>query len=209
VCSRKPIRRTAVTSVPYTKLFTSNDRPYGILYSEWTARWWRWLLEQPTEVNPVNDQTGARCFQNQSDSRVWFLAGTMGPSVSRKCTIPHSRSLLFPVINYAFVSEAGTKTECELTEIAKNEIDKIAEMKISLDQIQLPSLETFRVRTPIFEVDLPKDNVFNEKAGSHMVVSDGYWLFCELKPGRHSLSSFGSCLAGTVKIDVHYELTIE
>lgn len=195
-------------SPPYLKLFTPYDRPYGIIYSEWTARWWRWLLEQPSDVNPVYDQSGSRCSQNQIYSSVWFLAGTMGSKVLRKCVIPGSKSLLFPIINYAYAAEDDTKTESELTEIVRQEIDKIAEMQISLDGIKIPDLETFRVRTPVFEVFLPKNNIFNNEAGLNRVVSDGYWFFCDLKPGHHVLSSFGSCLAGTINIDVFYELTI-
>src|SRR5919112_2927463 len=57
-------------------VFTLDSQPYGVSYAEWTAKFWQWLLEQPFDNNPVNDQTGKNCANNQKDPNVWFIPGT-------------------------------------------------------------------------------------------------------------------------------------
>jgi hypothetical protein len=59
------------------QLFSRESDPYGVSYTEWTARWWQWAFSIPVENNPVNDMTGANCAINQHGP-VWFLAGTLG-----------------------------------------------------------------------------------------------------------------------------------
>src|SRR5919112_4358559 len=57
-------------------VFTLDSQPYGVSYAEWTAKFWQWLLELPSDNNPVNDQTGKNCANNQKDPNVWFIPGT-------------------------------------------------------------------------------------------------------------------------------------
>ena len=33
-------------------VFTLDSQPYGVSYAEWTAKFWQWLLEQPSDNNP-------------------------------------------------------------------------------------------------------------------------------------------------------------
>src|SRR5215210_9228774 len=55
-------------------VFTLDSQPYGVSYAEWTAKFWQWLLEQPTDTNPAvgNDEKGEKCDNNQKDPNVWF-----------------------------------------------------------------------------------------------------------------------------------------
>ncbi|AZM90565.1 MULTISPECIES: hypothetical protein [Streptomyces] len=62
------------------------------------ARWWRWALSAPDEESPVGDTTGAYAGWRQPRD-VWFLAGTYGGRVVRRCSIPSGRPLFFPVLN--------------------------------------------------------------------------------------------------------------
>ncbi|AUG80589.1 hypothetical protein CFP65_5910 [Kitasatospora sp. MMS16-BH015] len=67
---------------------------------ELAARWWKWALSAPAESCPVRDTTG-RHAQWRQPSDVWFLAGTYGGRVVRRCQIPSGRPVFFPVINSA------------------------------------------------------------------------------------------------------------
>src|SRR5437879_12250395 len=81
--------------------FTPMSTPYGISYGQWTVKWWQWLLSIGRQVNPALDSTGKFARMNQTDSAVWFLAGTLGgETVKRSCEIPSGRSILFPLLNY-------------------------------------------------------------------------------------------------------------
>ncbi|MEV7544432.1 hypothetical protein [Streptomyces sp. NPDC089915] len=62
------------------------------------ARWWKWVLSAPQEENPVADSTGAYAGRRQPGD-LWFLAGTYGGRVVRRCEVPTGRPLFFPVLN--------------------------------------------------------------------------------------------------------------
>ncbi|MFJ6798811.1 hypothetical protein [Streptomyces sp. NPDC091268] len=62
------------------------------------ARWWKWALSAPDECSPVRDTTGEHAHWRQA-SDVWFLAGTYGGRVVRRCTVPVDRPLFFPIFN--------------------------------------------------------------------------------------------------------------
>ncbi|MET9125888.1 hypothetical protein [Streptomyces sp. NPDC004528] len=62
------------------------------------ARWWKWALSAPDDRSPVTDQTGE--FADWKQPRdLWFLAGTYGGRVVRRCQVPAQRRLFFPVFN--------------------------------------------------------------------------------------------------------------
>ncbi|MFD6417225.1 hypothetical protein [Streptomyces sp. NPDC060194] len=65
---------------------------------EMAGRWWKWALSAPEERSPVRDETGEHAGWRQP-ADVWFLAGTYGGRVERRCTIPAGRPLFFPVLN--------------------------------------------------------------------------------------------------------------
>ncbi|MCX4536044.1 hypothetical protein OHA79_13165 [Streptomyces sp. NBC_00841] len=54
------------------------------------GRWWKWALSAPDDRSPVKDTTGEHAAWNQPDD-LWFLAGTYGGRVVRRCAIPSDR----------------------------------------------------------------------------------------------------------------------
>ncbi|MGW2181397.1 hypothetical protein ACWCXX_25520 [Streptomyces sp. NPDC001732] len=65
---------------------------------ELAGRWWQWALSAPDDRSPVKDTTGEHAAWNQPDD-FWFLAGTYGGRVVRRCAIPSDRPAFFPVLN--------------------------------------------------------------------------------------------------------------
>ncbi|MCB5168423.1 hypothetical protein LG634_26815 [Streptomyces bambusae] len=63
-----------------------------------SGRWWRWADSAPADRCPVRDKTGEHAGWNQP-ADVWFLAGTYGGHVVRRCTVPSDRPVFFPVLN--------------------------------------------------------------------------------------------------------------
>ncbi|KIF02286.1 hypothetical protein PL81_30775 [Streptomyces sp. RSD-27] len=94
------------------------------------GRWWKWALSAPEELSPVRDETGEQAGWNQPDD-LWFLAGTYGGRVVRRCVIPSTRPLFFPVLNMQH-TRAHSKTPLSLA---------VAEAKASLNGIPLPLQE--------------------------------------------------------------------
>lgn len=191
-------------------VFSAESHPFGLSFAEWTARWWQWALSIPLENNPIKDNKSRHYAINQTGP-VWFLAGTGGGVVERKCTIPKGKAILFPILNYGatFADEPSIESEQELVSLAKKEMDVISNLSVMIDGEKLDGLQKYRVRSPIFEVVLPENNLFAGRPGPTRGVADGYWLFHKpLLLGRHTIDSFGSCLAGTVNIGVTYHITI-
>ncbi|MER7725188.1 hypothetical protein [Streptomyces sp. NPDC096323] len=62
------------------------------------GRWWKWAMSAPDDVSPVRDTTGEHAAWNQP-SDLWFLAGTYGGRVVRRCVIPTGKPIFFPVLN--------------------------------------------------------------------------------------------------------------
>ncbi|MEV6280110.1 hypothetical protein [Nocardia sp. NPDC051832] len=71
-----------------------NEQDGGYL----AARWWQWALSAPDDRSPVADETGEHAGWNQP-AEIWFLAGTYGGRVVRRCAVPSGLPLFFPVIN--------------------------------------------------------------------------------------------------------------
>jgi hypothetical protein len=191
-------------------LFAVNARPFGRTYAEWTAKWWQWVLSIAKTENPLIDETGKNCANNQSGP-VWFLAGTLKGPAERSCIIPADKAILFPVINVeASVAEGDGTTDEDLAARAKFEMDQITDMRAMISGTNVSELKQYRIQSPSFNAALPTDNVLGLPAQTTKMISEGYWLFLKpLEPGTYDLNSFGSCLAGRIRIGVSYHLTIK
>ena len=192
------------------ELFALNSRPFGRTYAEWTAKWWQWVLSIAKTENPLVDYTGENCANNQSGP-VWFLAGTLKSSAERSCIIPGDKAILFPVINVeASVAEGDGTTDEELAARTEFEMDQITDIRAMISGTNVSGLKQYRIQSPPFNVTLPADNVLGLPAQTTKMMSEGYWLFLKPpEPGKYDLYSFGSCLAGRIKIGISYHLSIE
>jgi hypothetical protein len=78
-----------------TQVFSTDSKPYGLTYGEWTAKWWQWAYSIPKNVNHSYDDSGRCCSEGQSGP-VWFLTSSYIHKVDRYCNIPAGLfSLLF------------------------------------------------------------------------------------------------------------------
>ena len=195
---------------PNFGLFAPDSKPFGLTYAEWTARWWQWVLSVPRTENPLIDQNGKNCAINQAGP-VWFLSGTLKGLAERSCTIPADKAILIPVINYeASTAQGDGITGEELAVLAKFEMDQITNIQAMINGTNVNDLKQYRIKSHAFDVKLPVDNVLGLPAQTTKMVSEGYWIFLKpQKSGECDLYSFGSCLAGRIKIGVSYHLTIE
>lgn len=189
-------------------LHKPDTTPYGMSFANWTAKWWQWVLSLPNEDSPVRDATGEKASLSQAGP-VWFLAGTIGGIVERRCVIPAEKSILLPILNHGgtLADSKKSKTEQELQIFAKKEMDIISDIHATIDNKDLTDLRQYRVTTPIFDVSLPKNSLFDGIPGPTKGCSDGYWLFLlPLIKGKHEIKTFGSCLSGKIRIGVNYEI---
>jgi hypothetical protein len=175
-----------------------DTKQYNLSYGEWTAKWWQWALSIPQDKNPVADVTGENCDVGQSGP-VWFLAGTFGGLNVRNCEIPAGKSILFPVINgeCSYAEYPDLRTEAELRNCAVSSNDAVSELMVSIDgqAINESQLKTYRVESPLFNITLPRGNIYGLEEGSSQAVSDGFWVFLPpLTPGKHEIHFRGAII---------------
>lgn len=193
-------------------LFPIESSPYGLTYSEWTARWWQWLLSIPRLKSPAFDQCGENANINQYDPNVFFLCQTIDGvklMMSRNVVMKPRKSILMPIINWISILHDDGETDEELIAIAKKRMDLVSTLEIKIDGLTIKEgLEGYRARSPFFDVMLSEDNIFDLSSGSRRCVADGYWIFIKPLEKDIRLSSFGSCSSGVNKFGVNYNITV-
>ena len=70
------ITLSPVLGIRSLNIFPQGSKPYGMTYAEHAKNFWNWTLGMPAADNPINDPTGAKCGNGQSDtnSSVFNLA---------------------------------------------------------------------------------------------------------------------------------------
>jgi hypothetical protein len=191
-------------------------------FNKLSAEWWQWALSIPTSQNPQLDSTGEDCMIGQQGS-IWFLAGVFGGGeATRTCSVPEGKELFFPIVNSVNINtpnvcgEGSENTPVEdLRADSAAFIDEITEVSVELDGRSAGYVR--RVRSRVFEVALPGDNVFDPLCNPDFdvpagifspAVDDGYYVKLRpLKIGAHTLHLRAET-ATDVAQDVTYSLTV-
>jgi len=163
------------------------------------AQWWQWALSIPAPVSPLlDDTTGANCMVGQRGPN-WFLSGTFGGgTVSRTCSVPQGVTLFFPVVNAinfdtpGVCGQVGSLSVAELRGFSADFINSIDKVTATLDSKTVRPIQ--RVRSVVFAVALPEENIFDSDACSvpskiyPRAVDDGYYVMVDdLGVGQHVL----------------------
>ena len=81
-------------------IFPPGSKPYGLTYADHAKDFWTWTLAIPANENPVNNPTGEKCPEGQSNtnSSVFYLSFNNGGISERTCKVPAGKGLLIPVM---------------------------------------------------------------------------------------------------------------
>jgi hypothetical protein len=206
----------AISQTP--AVFPLNSKPYGMTYSDWAAKQWQWIISTPSSKSPLTDNNGTRCAEGQQGP-VWFLVGTSGGKQARSCTIPSGKALFLNI----FTGECSTKenrnlkTGPELLKCAINS-NKGASVSASVDGVNIPNIETYRVQSPSISVVYPQagESIFPiAEGGPAISAADGWYVMLKpLSRGTHTLHFDGSSPPSDLNsdgyvTDVTYHLTIK
>jgi hypothetical protein len=193
-------------------VYDIKSKPFGITYSRWTIRWWRWLLSIPKPMNPAIDDTGEKSWEGQVYRQALFLCQTIENSDSipkRNLTITSGKGVLMPIINWISIEGEDGNSNYDLRKKAKEKMDVIQKLEVSINNFNFKKdLERFRIMTAVFEVYLPENNILDVPKGIRRAISDGYWLFFKPLCDPVDIRSFGTCSSGATKIAVNYHVEI-
>ncbi|WP_159080252.1 hypothetical protein [Nocardia suismassiliense] len=163
---------------------------------EFAARWWQWAMAIPADRNPVSDETGEFAGEEQP-ADVWFLAGTFGGKVSRKCAVPFGRPIFFPAFNILQKSSLFAR---------RVPVIPTASGHAELNGVSLPLREVAN-RSP-FLVDAVPDAPFGP-AGRYRANAWGLWCrLDDLRRGDYILTLGGEYEPGGFWVEVTYDLEI-
>lgn len=181
-----------------TRLYHATDEPFGEPWNRWAAKWCRWMLSIPKDKNPSIDSTGKNCSSQQLDENVWFLTGSFGNirRINRRCTIPLGRSIFFPIMEKedSLAEDTDLTSDLGLIERCVDSMNQVFYLEASIDGSKVPQLENYRVRSDVFDLKFPRDNVYGVRPGLTRSVCDGYWLFIKPLPiGKHKIEFIGEC----------------
>lgn len=192
--------------------FGPEDKPYGKSFGQWTVDWWNWAFSTPKRNNPVYDDSGQNAHVNQQGP-VWFLAGTFGENkiVRRTCTIPHGKSILFPVINYEInkIEKPSLKSKLDLINDVIEDINDIVKKDVFIDGMLTP---VHRVRSdpPTFRLKIAEGLDDDIRGGVIEAAADGYWVFLKrLSSGEHRIYFHGACSGGIRNSMAEYNILVE
>ena len=81
-------------------IFPPDSKPYNLTYADHAKNYWKWTLSVPASENHVNDQTGEKCANGQTNtnSSVFYLTYNNGGKSERTCIVPAGKGLLIPVM---------------------------------------------------------------------------------------------------------------
>lgn len=211
---------TAFASNPNPGVLPPQSHPHGLTYGQWSARWWQWAASFPASDNPVTDTTGQFCANGQSGPfvirRMWFLAGSFAPlggTITRTCTIPTGRIILFPTFNAEWsVLEAETQaqttpndtcfvplpsgspsgtSDAALQACASAQADlglkPRASFTATVDGKPLQNLSDYRALSAPFAINGVVNNPV-VPSGANTSVADGFWIIlAPLSSGSHTI----------------------
>jgi hypothetical protein len=214
-----------------------NTLPEGQSYGRWAVEWQQWSNGTPSPVNPLTDATGEHCAQRQVGN-VWFLAGTYQPLsdtvIRNECKIPAGKSLFFALIGTgygAFLNDPPvTRTEEFVrSPDVQGSCTEPAHITVQIDGFNVPNPTQYFTGasgslSPIFNVQLPVNNILGLHDNTPNVVGDGleadelvlspsaeqgYYLFVRpLSPGAHTIHWTATGCVPNKKQDITYNLTV-
>jgi hypothetical protein len=169
---------------------------YGLTLAEWSAAYLQWFLSIPMSTNPIFDESDQFASIGQR-MPVWFLPG--GSVIDRTLSVPSGASILLYARAYVKWANPGEVTEASLRAGLRDLVDQVpaSGLPASVDGVEIPNLNQYRVKSPVFPLILPADNVLGEPAHSGnghewvgLGVGDGYWLLLPpLSVGQHVIQA--------------------
>ena len=222
---RTPLQAALLDEVPNPNatVFPKLAHMYGADMSTWADREAQWIYGHPLPHNPLLDQTGADCAENQ-DGPVWFLPRIAGPRVfsgSRDCTIPFGKAIFleigayvdpYPCPDPTFQPAPGQSLYDFLISDAKAFMDGVNHLEASLDGQPLDDVLSYRYHsTDLFTLRADPSFVALDPCATgspQPAIVDGFFMmFKPLARGSHTIRVFGTDVRGANKTYL-YRLSI-
>jgi hypothetical protein len=204
-------------------IFPSGSKPYGLTFAEHQKNFWKWILEIPANESPVNDRTGEKCANGQSNSNssVFYLSFNNGGIAERTCKVPAGKGLFIPIMQVEYSEKEVPNASVEdLRRTVTKDQDSVNSLylKIGDKEYKYDDLIKFRTQTDVFEVVFPNKGIFGViEGGVSKVIGDGFYIITEpLTQGNYSVHFKSSlicldpdCAEPNFAQDIKYNIVAE
>jgi len=210
----------SLTDNDQAMVFPKAAHMYGADMATWAERESQWVYGHPLAHNPLLDQTGADCAENQ-DGPVWFVPRIAGPRVfsgSRTCTIPFDKAIFLEIGAYVnpypcpdpnFHPAPGQSLYEFLTADAKAFMDGVNHLEVSLDGQPIDDVLSYRFASNAL-FTLTGDPTFAAldpcvTGTAQPAIVDGFFMmFKPMSRGMHTIRVFGTDVRGANKTYVYH-----
>jgi hypothetical protein len=196
-------------SVYGVELFSKDDKPFGVSYDDWIAKYWNWVLSLNTDK--ATPKPGG-CLINKSDSMVMLLnTADVNFPPQQVCKISSNQAIMIPLwIGWCDTGSNGrTATDEQLTKCAREQNLGNIRSGVKVDGLPVANLDVrmslisgkldYKINSPLtnindfyskgFNLTIPADtHIANQVTGTWRAESQGWWVFLKpLPPGEHTV----------------------
>jgi hypothetical protein len=180
-------------------IYSFDDRPHGKSWSEWTMLWWKWRLPLSSSNEPQH---------HRYKHNIVFLPYSFVENNESVLILPAGKDLFFPTITAinSYREDNRMRTDRDLIQWSKEDVGKVAKSEATLNG---QKLESIPVCSEPFNAKYPMYNKWNVTPGPSRAICSGYWTFVRgLPAGKYEIHTSGMCLAGKIKREAYYNLTL-
>jgi hypothetical protein len=197
------------------EIFKNNESPFGLSYEDHIKNYWKFTCKIPKDKNPAIDNNGQKdeiANQNSNASVFYLNSSNKGNTlVERKCKVPAKKGIFIPVIGVEVSEhEVPNSSVNDLKRIAKNDQDTASGLYVKLDGNEVNNIKSFRTPTDEFQLEFPKNGIFNCPDGTCKAVADGIYIITQpLLPGTHTIEVKGSVNSNEPIVDPNFSVNIK
>jgi hypothetical protein len=191
------------------ELFSGDESPFGISYSDWISKWWTWWVTTSVEeATPKPDG----CLVNRADSMVMLMETAVGGKQNQVCNVSSTEGIMVPMwTGWRDESSPGHENDSydQLSKSAREEINAghvISHVVVDgkevakMDETSSVSSGVFaqkvnymnnvtEIYSKGFNITIPENTHFpDQKPGTFRAGAQGWYVFLKpLPPGDHNI----------------------
>lgn len=171
-----------------------NAQPQDRSYGEWSAQWWKFVLELPADKNPV-PAGPTECATYRVGDVMLVAVPSLMYGVELHCEAPVGSMIFLEVLD----AECSTLEPPPFNGANQEELTACArsltptDLQASIDGVPIEHPQQYISVSPMYDFVVPANNVLGVRGSQagKSVAYGAYLMLAPLKPGAHSIHTHG------------------